>query len=57
MPPALKIVLIGDTNVGKTSLIDKWFLDEVSDKKTPTVGAFTYKKHVKLDERELAIQR
>ena len=50
----LKIVLLGDTNVGKTSLIDSWLLGEVSDGNKPTVGAITYKKKVKLDDNKVA---
>lgn len=45
-----KICLIGDSAVGKTSLIRKFVLDQFNDKYLSTLGSKVYKKRIKYQE-------
>lgn len=42
--PIIKVILLGDTNVGKTAFIDKYLKREITCEHTPTIGtAFSVK--------------
>ncbi|MEM3851518.1 MAG: Rab family GTPase [Methanomassiliicoccales archaeon] len=47
-----KICLVGDTNVGKTSLIRRYVLDTFDDKYTSTIGTKVTKKNVTLKRED-----
>lgn len=38
MVPQIKIVLLGDQSVGKTSLLNKWVLNSFNPESYPTIG-------------------
>ncbi|KAK5641643.1 hypothetical protein RI129_010190 [Pyrocoelia pectoralis] len=48
----LKIAFLGDSNVGKTSLIKRFCQDEFTRQSTSTVGADFYTKHLVLPGRQ-----
>ena len=56
-PPTLKIVLLGSSGVGKTSLINYWINGISSENKssTPTVGANHQKKITEIDDKEVEL--
>jgi Ras-related protein Rab-7A len=45
----LKVIVIGDSGVGKTSLLEAFNYKKVSKSSKPTIGAEFTKKKVKLD--------
>ena len=52
----LKIVVIGDSGVGKTSLLQQYIDGEVSSMTKPTIGADFLKKVLHIDGREVTLQ-
>ncbi|MCK5389867.1 MAG: GTP-binding protein, partial [Candidatus Thorarchaeota archaeon] len=44
-----KIVLLGDSNVGKTSLVQRYVYDSLSPDMGRTIGAVLHVKKLKLD--------
>lgn len=48
----LKVVVIGDSGVGKTSLVDMFRKGKVSMNEKPTVGADFFKMKVNLDGQQ-----
>ncbi|KAB0792950.1 hypothetical protein PPYR_12570 [Photinus pyralis] len=48
----LKIAFLGDSSVGKTSIIKRFCQDEFTRQSTPTVGADFYTKHLVLPGRQ-----
>ena len=51
--PALKIILLGDTNVGKTAFISKYLKRDVHNKHTPTIGAAMSTKQIDFNNSSL----
>ncbi len=52
-PPAVlkaKVCLVGDSGVGKTSLVRRYVLDQFDDKYISTLGAKVTKKELRLDD-------
>ena len=52
----LKIVLIGDTGVGKTSLIEQYVYGKTPGQGKPTIGAAFHNKTVSLYNQEYTCQ-
>lgn len=53
---ALKIILLGDSSVGKTSLINSWLNETFEPETRPTIGTSNFFKTVELsDESEVKI--
>jgi small GTP-binding protein len=53
--PSFKAVLLGDSGVGKTSLLTRWTTGSFSKTANPTVGANHQRKRVVLGNREIDI--
>jgi len=51
--PVLKIILLGDTNVGKTAFISKYVKRDVPNKHTPTIGAAMSTKQIDFNNTSL----
>ena len=47
----LKVIIIGDSGVGKSNIMLRYTKDTFDDTKEPTIGADFFLKVVKLDER------
>ena len=45
----LKIVLLGDAGVGKTSIISRYISNSFDSEENPTVGAMFFSKNLKVD--------
>ena len=52
----LKIVVIGDPSVGKTSLLEKYLTGKTLQSSKPTIGADFNSKDVTIDGQELTLQ-
>lgn len=48
--PSLKIVMLGDSGVGKTSLAQRWSIGIFEPNQRPTIGAFSSLHRVKLNK-------
>lgn len=46
----LKVILIGNSGVGKTSLIQRFILSKYSENLKPTIGADFSNKEIEVDE-------
>lgn len=51
-----KIVILGDSGVGKTSLINQWIKGQFSDNQNPTIGAGYYEKIIEFQNTEQKVQ-
>lgn len=51
-----KIVMLGDTGVGKTSLVSQWIDGTYASDQTPTIGAAYSQKTVNVKETSLIVQ-
>jgi len=51
--PLLKIILLGDTNVGKTSFIRKYMKLNVPEKHKSTIGAAMFTKHIEYNNTSI----
>ena len=51
-----KVVLLGDTNVGKTSLVERWIKDTFTTNSACTVGIAFGRKDVVVDNETICIQ-
>jgi small GTP-binding protein len=51
--PSFKTVLLGDSGVGKTSLLTRWTLGRYIKTTVPTVGATHHRKPLVLDDEEV----
>lgn len=52
----IKIVLIGDSGVGKTTLIQS-YISQMPEKYTnPTIGSMFFTKHLMVDGKSYALQ-
>lgn len=54
--PAIKMVFIGDSGVGKTSLIYRYEKDEIFDNPTPTIGAAYLSKLYKYNDVDIELR-
>ena len=53
----VKVILIGDSGVGKTSLVEQFQNGKISSNQKPTIGADFAKRKVQLDDgREVFLQ-
>jgi len=52
----LKIVILGDSGVGKTSLMNRYCKDKFSNKYKATIGADTMTKEITVDEKLVTLQ-
>lgn len=52
----LKIVLLGDSGVGKTSLMNRYFSKNFSSKYKATIGADFLTKEIVLKNRTITLQ-
>ena len=50
-----KVLLIGDINVGKTSIFNRLKLDTFNDQRIPTVGAEYFTKDIKLRDKNVQV--
>ncbi len=48
----ISIIMIGDTSVGKSTLMKKFISGQFSDSLAPTLGVELYKKEVTIDEKQ-----
>jgi GTPase SAR1 family protein len=52
----IKVVLIGDSGVGKTTMIQS-YISQMPEKYTnPTIGSMFFTKHLVLDNKSFALQ-
>ena len=51
-----KIVILGDSGVGKTALLEKWVNNRIPENGLPTVGAAYFKKTLVIDDVEQKFQ-
>ena len=49
MVPQIKVVLLGDQSVGKTSLLNNWLLNTFEQDVTPTIGSVTQNRRENFD--------
>ena len=54
-PVSCKIVMIGNSGVGKTSLVNSWVNGQYSNKTSPTIGANHLRKIVRVDDEALDV--
>ncbi len=52
----MKVVVIGDSGVGKTSLIQMFNLNKFTQNFKPTIGADFSNKEVRFDDRAVTMQ-
>lgn len=52
----LKIVVLGDSNVGKTSLLNRFVKSEFSQNYKATIGADFMSKEIMVDEKHISLQ-
>ena len=55
-PLKLKIVIIGDYNVGKTSLMNQYIFNSFSDRTSQTLGADFFNKDLSIDNQKIKLQ-
>ena len=55
-PLEIKVCVIGDTDVGKTSLSMRYCHGEFPENSTPTIGASFLQKRVIIDGTEISLQ-
>ncbi len=48
--PDLKIILLGDSAVGKSKLIERYLMDEYNPRQLSTYALTLFRKEVKLDD-------
>ena len=48
----ISIIMIGDTSVGKSTLMKKFITGQFSDSLAPTLGVELYKKEITIDEKQ-----
>ena len=48
----ISIIMVGDTSVGKSTLMKKFISGQFSDSLAPTLGIELYKKEVTIDEKQ-----
>ena len=51
-PEKISIIMIGDTSVGKSTLMKKFITGNFSDSLAPTLGVELYKKEVKINDKQ-----
>ncbi|KAK8863679.1 Ras- protein Rab-22A [Tritrichomonas musculus] len=51
-----KIVILGDSGVGKTSLITQWIKGQFNENQNPTIGAGYFEKRVEINDEEQKVQ-
>ena len=51
-----KVILIGDSKVGKTSLIIRFCKDKYEENSVSTIGIDTQKKYIKKDDKKIELQ-
>ena len=54
--PEIKVCVIGDTDVGKSSLSKRYIDGKMLDNSTPTIGASFLQKRVKVGAVEISLQ-
>ena len=52
----MKIVIIGDSGVGKTSLLQQYMHDKMNSSTKPTIGADFSKKNINIDGQDVTLQ-
>ena len=52
----LKIILLGDSAVGKSKLVERYLMDEYNPRQLSTYALTLYRKNVKLDDTGEAIR-
>ena len=52
----ISIIMVGDTSVGKTTLMKKFITGKFSDSLAPTLGVELYKKEVIINEKQYLIR-
>lgn len=55
-PMEIKVCIIGDTDVGKTSLSTRFCHSEFPTNSTPTIGASFLQKRVQVDNVDISLQ-
>jgi small GTP-binding protein len=55
LPPSLKIVLLGDSGVGKTTILARWMTGKYYQSLRPTVGTNHQRKIVTIKEKEVEL--
>ena len=48
----ISIIMVGDTSVGKSTLMKKFISGQFSDSLAPTLGIELYKKEITIDEKQ-----
>lgn len=52
----IKLVILGNTNVGKTSLVNQYLNKEFMEKYNVTVGVDYFNKKIKINDRIIKLQ-
>ena len=50
-----KVIMLGNSGVGKTSLVSRWVRDEFSDGTRPTIGASNFIKDIEIDSKNVKV--
>ena len=53
--PIYKIIMLGNSGVGKTALVTRWIKDEFSDDSRPTIGASNFMKEIQINSQKVKI--
>lgn len=54
--PLLKVILLGSSCVGKTSLMNQYVSNRYTDKYKATIGADFFNKQIVVDDRVITLQ-
>ena len=48
--------MVGDAEIGKSSILSKYWKDKFNDKYKATIGAYFYNKDIVIDEETITLQ-